>query len=725
MLARTFAPACLLLFIGSPAVAQTPIATADIVVQSVRLTDNGDNDGFADPNETVNLFLTLRNVSDVARTGLVVTIASTDASVDCISTPVLAFGSLAPGETRESSTPLTFRVANVMRSDPSADLTATFDVLLSGDGFGAALRPQQVVLDLDLNVAGGLLPGTFSEGFEGAGFGSFTSMTLDLGMGSNALSDGLRCQYRDPDFVGSGSYQRQNCYVGLPSGNAFDWHVHGMSSPDAGRAYLGNNSLHWGMHIGGASLDTSRMGQLDAVRTSTPVNLGWNGVTSELSFKHQAGLTSCFFHSGCFTGPYPVEQSIDAGVVHVQLASSSGFAVGNWRKIAPYENVYDGQGTTGFVSCTFDPYDDGNDEDDYFFPSDPQRRFGPSSTCYPEFVFSRMGAVHFNAAFDPADIGAASDGPGLQGSFGPGTWVESKFSLARWRGRRIRLRFLVTSLESNPFVSQQDALLWNPTPADDGWYIDDIRVTNTLFTAATVSVDTTDRSGLPACAAGCGSVTAFLDATPSNPEPDAPVTLDASGSSPDACPGGLHYRFWSDRNLNGVYGDGPDVLHRDWSSNPILVDTPIDTNTLYGVEVRCASEPACAASASEEVLVQCPSPTPVPFPFTVRFENATRLRWGGAYLGVDVVRGNLAALRAGAGQFDGTVDTCVADGLWERTLDDAATPDAGEGFYYLLRRVGPTFLCHFHSWGTGAVREVPGAGGSRDTDLAQDLDGCP
>ena len=38
----------------------------------------------------------------------------------------------------------------------------------------------------------------------------------------------------------------------------------------------------------------------------------------------------------------------------------------------------------------------------------------------------------------------------------------------------------------------QQALDWNPTEADDGWYIDDIQVTNTLTGAATVTVDTAD-----------------------------------------------------------------------------------------------------------------------------------------------------------------------------------------------------------------------------------------
>ena len=42
----------------------TPIQVtgpAKIIVRAVRPSDNGDNDGFADPNETVSLFLTLRN----------------------------------------------------------------------------------------------------------------------------------------------------------------------------------------------------------------------------------------------------------------------------------------------------------------------------------------------------------------------------------------------------------------------------------------------------------------------------------------------------------------------------------------------------------------------------------------------------------------------------------------------------------------------------------------
>jgi hypothetical protein len=284
-------------------------------------------------------------------------------------------------------------------------------------------------------------------------------------------------QYNDPDFPNSNSYGSTPCYLGFstPTDNGYDWHVHGTSSPDAGRAYLGNNSLHWGVHAGPASADTTRLKQLDAIRTTLPINLGWNGVTSVLSFKHQVGLVDTDYISG------DTNNAADRGVVQVQLAGSSGTGVGTWRKIYPYENAYDDIGLDQYSNCMFDPTDDGSTEDDYFNPTHPFRRLGPSSTCAQEFAFARQGAIFWSDTFDPADIHHASDGPGLQGSLGPGTWVESKFDLSRFRGRRLRLRFLVTSMEVHTAVTWQQALGWNPSEADDGWYIDDIRVTNTLI----------------------------------------------------------------------------------------------------------------------------------------------------------------------------------------------------------------------------------------------------
>jgi hypothetical protein len=190
------------------------------------------------------------------------------------------------------------------------------------------------------------------------------------------------------------------------------------------------------MHSGAASGDTTRLKQLDAIRSLNPVNLGWNGVVSDFTFKQEVGLADCDY-VGC-----PFGFGVDRGVVQIQLADSAGGAVGNWRKIIPYENVYNAQTMDNYTNCLFDPTDDGNTEDDYFDPADPTRRLGPSSTCYPEFAFTRLGDIFYTSTFDPSAITRASDGPGLQGSRGPGTWVQSKFGLSRYRGRRVRLRFL-------------------------------------------------------------------------------------------------------------------------------------------------------------------------------------------------------------------------------------------------------------------------------------------
>ncbi len=704
-------------------VESTPVRLQDlssVVVRSVRLTDNGDHDGFADPNETVSLFVTLRNNGSVDRHGLVVRLSTNDASIDCILQPVVAFGTLDAHASREATLAAVFRVANVTRSNVDADLTATFEITVSGEDFDVTSRPQRFTVDLDLNVSGGSVPTTFTEGFESPGFGSFTTQSLDLGKESLTLSNGMRCQYNDPELIvtNSNSYGNTFCFVGATpaSSNLYDWHVHGLASPDGGRAYLGNNSLHWGRHPGAASADTTGLKQLDAIRTTDPVNLGWNGVTSELTFKHQVGLTDCDYVN-C-----EPPRNVDRGIVQVQLASSSGSTVGTWRKVSPYENLYDGQAVDNYSNCLFDPTDDGNTEDDYFDPTDPNRRFGPSSTCYPEFSFSRQGAIFWSDTFDPQDVHHA-DGPGLQGVRGPGTWVETKFSLDRWRGRRLRLRFLATSIEVSDAYTMQQALGWNPTEADDGWYIDDVQVSNALVNPATVTVDTVNRTGLPGCGPVCTAVTAALAPSPVNTgAPGQPTLLDASASLADRCVDGLlQFRFWEDVNGNMVLGDAGDRLLRTWTENPVVAQAPVRT-TRYGVEVRCSSLPTCQASASALVTVSCPSTgvAGAPFGQTIRFATKVDLSWPAVEL-VHAIRGSLGALRAQAG-FPGTVEACLVTEMSTRVVTDGTTPSPGTGKYYLVRGAGPSPYCNgTPSWSSGSPREV----GDRDAGLDADPNTCP
>jgi hypothetical protein len=705
------------------------VDTARIIVKAARIANtggNGDGDGFADTNETVQMFLTLSNRSGAPRTGLVARLSSNDPKVDCITDPVILFGNLADKQTREEGGDFfVFKIKDagtVNRTDPVADLTATFSVTVSGDDFDTVTRSQTVVLDLDLNVTGGLIPNSFAEGFEGAGFGAFTTQSLDQGKESLAGSNGMRCQYNDPDFVNSNSYGNTFCYLGnsLPANNAYDWHVHGLASPDGGRAYLGNNSLHWGRHPGAANADTTSLKQLDAIRLNNTVNLGWNGVVSDLSFKHEVGLSDCDYVN-C-----PDGFGVDRGIVQVQLANSAGTAIGNWRKIEPYENLYDSQTVDNYTNCLFDPTDDGNTEDDYFDPSDPNRRLGPSSTCNPEFVFTRHGAISFDAPFNVNSVGHASDGPGLQGVRGPGTWIQTKFSLDRYRGRRIRFRFVTTSIEVSDAITMEQALDWNPIEADDGWYIDDIQISNTLTSAATVTADTAANAGLPACPAlACTTVTASLTATPtSTGAPGQLTTLSSSGSSGACVNGVLQYRFWTTDN-NTTVGDAGDVLLRTWTDNPTIADAPSNT-TRYGVEVRCSALTTCQNSATTNVTVNCPSTgnAVAPFGQSIAFSSKTSLGWSTVGL-VDVIRGSLDALRAAGGQFNATVQACLGNNVNVSSVADATTPAVGSANYYLVRGAAPAFCNAGNSWRTLSPAEKNGAGGDRDADLAGAANVCP
>jgi hypothetical protein len=132
-------------------------------------------------------------------------------------------------------------------------------------------------------------------------------------------------------------------------------------------------------------------------------------------------------------------------------------------------------------------------------------------------------------------------------------------------------------------------------------------------------------------------------------------------------------------------------------------------------------------TATALVTVPCPSTgnARVPFDQEVGFASKSELSWGAAEL-VDVIRGDLGALRSSAGQFAGTVETCAADDQTLSSLTDATVPGAGSGKYYLVRSAGPPPYCNATaSWKTGAAAERPGAGGDRDADIALDPDACP
>jgi hypothetical protein len=704
----------------------------------------GDNDGFVDAGETVDMTVRFTNNSGLDLDDLVVGLLTTDPKIECISVPIVEAGSVLKGAVF-TTPPFRFKVATapiVERTSVTEILRATFRVTIRSNKFDVLTRVTEFFVDLDLNVAGGTTPPTspFIESFEGVGLGKFTLMTLDAGKNSLALSDGYRCQYNDPFGVNSNAPGRADCFLGFPADPAAgvnDWHIQRAdpANCNSGRAFRGLQSLRWGTCPPTATTprrDTTRMRQLDAVRTIDPINIPAASTGPELTFKHQVSLVD-----NRNIVAIPAFQTCDRGVVQVQVADLGGNPIGNWVKISAYENAYDQQGTDNFANCTFDPVDDGNDEDDFFDPADPFRRSGPSSTCFPEFSYARGGHTDWRLDFNVNNVGLAVPGPGLQGELdtgfrNPGTWVQPRFDLSAYAAQRIRLRFLATTIELSATQLWDGLFAVDNVVGDDGWFIDDVQIMEALEAPMILEVDTASFAGL-ACPA-CTLATAVLSASPPPPlsGPGQIVTLEASGSSLNACnDGNVQYQFWIDGNLNGVVGDAGDTLLRDWTDGSTFLDAP-QLTTRYGVRVRCSTATSCSGSAVLNVGVNCPSTGNAKAEFGqaihvgkaslagVEPDPAVTVNWP-VTANVDLVRGNLIALRAASGNYTGTVSTCLGNNVNANAVVDGTNPGAGGATYFLVRPTVAPFCNQTPGYTTNHPKEAAG----RDAEIAASGNACP
>jgi hypothetical protein len=528
---------------------------ANMALAGFTLNDDNDNDGYADAGETVQMTITLKNNSNEEFTNVVARLSTNSPNIECITASSAAVGTMAPMQIVSATAPFTFKVMEgINRSGVYDELSAEFSVSVSGEGFSTLNAPISVVMDLDLDVTDiGVGPTTFSESFDAGTFGQFTTMNIDQPIsGHNDLSDGYRCQYSDPDNINANAYHRDMCYLGqnntdpLVGDLIYEFHVHTFDMPDGGRAMSSPNSMHLGTHDdpSNAGKDTTSLGQLDAVVTTLPINLSAEA-TSTLLFKHQISMIDDR------TVNVPGNETPDRVAVSVKKVDVSGVEQGWWIKIAPYKNVHHVQGTDLFFECRFDPIDDGSSEDDFFDPTDPFRRHGPSTTCFPEFTYSDMGNTRFDAPFDPLHIGDASEvGESFEGAVGPGTWVESRYDLARYRGLRLKLRYMYTSIAVDSPATNYNSLFQLPDGwvGDDGWYIDDIQVTNTLVSPATLAPD--DSPGFvpnsDACVTPCAGLGADLSSNLGGHIvgiPGGVINLTAEASSVDQCLGTLQYQF--------------------------------------------------------------------------------------------------------------------------------------------------------------------------------------
>ncbi len=699
---------------------------------------NGDDDGYADADETQDMTLTLVN-GPVALTNLVVTISTGDATIECVNKGQVTIPSVAAGATI-TTPPFRFKVAGpgiVSRTDIDQPLNANFAIAMRADQFDVLDRAAQLTLPLDLDLSGGSGSTSFNEDFENAtgpsGLGKFTLDSLDVGKNSLAASDGMRCQYNDPDGPNTNSAGEVDCFLGFtgfPDVN--DWHLHTTATTQGGvgRAYNGAKSLHWGVHTpSNPSYDTTRLKQMDAVQ-SIIINLQSPSTHPELTFEHQISLMG---YGTCPCSVNPGE-AVDRAIVEVNTLTPIGTDGPLWERLEPYWNRYDNVGTDQYSNCMFDPVDDGNDEDSYYDPSDPSRRLGPSSTCYGERVFSRAGDTDYRNTADATKIGLAGDGPGLQGSINVGTWVKPAFSLQKYAGRRIKIRLLATSLEIGQTQTWLAEAGQGDLVGDDGWYVDDVRVTPTLTNPATISPDS--KSVTPIPCVPCTSINAALTASPNaTSAPGNIVKLDANGSVADSClMGPPQYQFWIDENANGIAGDNGDTMIRDFAELPTLLVAP-DATQHYAVVAGCPGEPLCdtdgSATAVSTVTVNCPAGvTRSAFGQPIYVEKGfgyynTEIHWA-VDKPYDFIRGclfgtcNGGITLRGTGTFTGAIDTCSSGASAGSSVVDYGSgdplPSTGNNYFYLVR--GRVAACG--TTAPGFTSGAPSESAGRDVEIDAD-----
>ena len=333
------------------------VDTGRILIRGISIGDNGDQDGFADENETVSLTIEAFNNSDEPLTNTVGRLAtvSGDPDIDCVLDTFVFIGDLAPRESRLiDGDAFVIRVADNVRLDPASggdgDTVAELAVTFSADQFAASLSPTILEIDLDLDATGGGTPSTFSDSFETGDLGSFTTMALDAGRGNFgdpdfseafALSDGFRCQYHDPEWIGGVSFGViLDCFLNptnLP--DEFFWQASDQ------RAFSGLRSLYYGIELGPDNY-TTPFAKLSAVRSLDPIDLGYDSVCSLTRLQtcdddsDCPGGESCvfasprlgFFHQVSLINNRAVGsgsgESAEVGIVQVQEADETGAPAG-------------------------------------------------------------------------------------------------------------------------------------------------------------------------------------------------------------------------------------------------------------------------------------------------------------------------------------------------------------------------------------------------------------
>ncbi|MGH9870277.1 MAG: thrombospondin type 3 repeat-containing protein [Candidatus Polarisedimenticolia bacterium] len=654
---------------------------------------------------------------------------------------------------------------------------AEFSVSATADGIeGIPEQKFKFTVDVDrvdmtlipANCPGtpGSPPGTLCENFDtdrGPGIPGIQFTRLPIGVDPNdplrALGDpdddilgytmhggpsptgtaGMICSDDDQGFVG--------CQAPVAEEN--DWHLHsafeypgasydiaglgpGIGAPDGGKAHSGVRSLHMGRHLSATStlLDTLRLRQVSAFVLDSQGDPNMPGLAlgtaSSLEFWHIISVPD----DENFFGGFGIPGTAGGGQVQLSLLGPDGHFE-RWQQLTPSFNGYDDTIQETISICGFDPGDDqippNNETMCNFSPlfSHKGDIFGTDATCVMDT--DNNDAVHK----DCGDITCAP-GPGCteNGSVGAGVWTRSAFNLSSFSGRVARLRWIGMMEGGWSFGTQRSAL--EPDPGgvayqyyddDDGWYIDDIKLTDLRVAPSVIVPDTT--TGLSQCIVGlhasncstiavniAGSVAFGTRRLLGLDSLLQPVTLDARQSvaavDPNTglggCTNGVLEYQWEELDLNT--SSVLDVIFPHSPQNVVRVAPSRDA--LYRVSARCSSDLAC--TAQQEVVVKV---------YTGDGSDLgpqTALNAGGVTneVGLDVIGGATVTLQwpsrvqppgisgydvfryvyteatTGTDVFSGnTFDgSCFANAVAQGALgalasvNDASTPTAGTAYFY-------------------------------------------
>ena len=174
--------------------------------------------------------------------------------------------------------------------------------------------------------------------------------------------------------------------------------------------------------------------------------------------------------------------------------------------------------------------------------------------------------------------------------------------------------------------------------------------------------------------------------------------------------------------LASIFGDVAFVVKTPTS---IVCHAPAGSPTQLQTTIVSFPQGLDAALASGDTLgpCQCNATAPTEIPALTIGKPAAgtaQLDWSaiGAATGYDLARGSLSVLRSSHGDFSTATTDCLENDLTGTSRDDADTPGAGDGFWYLVRAVNCGGSATFDS---GAPSQV----GSRDAGIQASSSSCP